>query len=109
LPIALTFFRDPFNRPTPASLFTPRSTAAVQGSGWGWLGLDADTGRLQITTCANQDTVAERGLVPLLGVDVWEHAVWLDYKSDRATYIKNLWTITNWAEVSRRFDAALKK
>eukprot|EP00161_Ancyromonas_sigmoides_P008652 TRINITY_DN2160_c0_g1_i5.p2 TRINITY_DN2160_c0_g1~~TRINITY_DN2160_c0_g1_i5.p2 ORF type:complete len:228 (-),score=109.67 TRINITY_DN2160_c0_g1_i5:78-761(-) len=107
-PLALAIDRDFGGLDNFKSIFAAR-TAAVQGSGWGWLGLDADTGRLQITTCANQDTVAERGLVPLLGVDVWEHAVWLDYKSDRATYIKNLWTITNWAEVSRRFDAALKK
>jgi Fe-Mn family superoxide dismutase len=62
------------------SVFSATS-AAVQGSGWGWLGYDKTTKALKITTTANQDPLeATTGLVPLLGVDVWEHAYYLDYK-----------------------------
>eukprot|EP00977_Amphora_coffeiformis_P023940 scaffold14763_cov137-Amphora_coffeaeformis.AAC.2 len=54
-------------------------TVAVQGSGWGWLGYNAATKRLEIATCANQDPLqATTGLVPLLGIDVWEHAYYVD-------------------------------
>eukprot|EP00455_Lapot_gusevi_P012400 TRINITY_DN1585_c0_g1_i1.p1 TRINITY_DN1585_c0_g1~~TRINITY_DN1585_c0_g1_i1.p1 ORF type:complete len:221 (+),score=81.30 TRINITY_DN1585_c0_g1_i1:79-741(+) len=81
-------------------------TAAVQGSGWGWLGLNKDTGRLQIATCANQDPLSTAGLVPLLGVDVWEHAYYLQYKNARPDYLKEIWKVINWNEVARRFAAA---
>jgi superoxide dismutase, Fe-Mn family len=51
-------------------------TVAVQGSGWGWLGYNPSTTRLEVATCANQDPLqATSGLVPLVGIDVWEHAV----------------------------------
>lgn len=54
------------------------STVAIQGSGWGWLGYDKASGRLSIATCANQDPLeATTGLVPLFGIDVWEHAYYL--------------------------------
>ncbi len=57
------------------------STVAVQGSGWGWLGFDKSTGRLVVTTTANQDPLeATTGLIPLLGIDVWEHAYYLQVK-----------------------------
>ena len=57
------------------------STVAVQGSGWGWLGYNKDSKSLEIATCANQDPLeATTGLVPLFGIDVWEHAYYLDYK-----------------------------
>jgi Fe-Mn family superoxide dismutase len=50
-------------------------SVAVQGSGWGWLGYNKATGRVEVATCANQDPLeATTGLVPLLGIDVWEHA-----------------------------------
>lgn len=50
-------------------------TAAVQGSGWGWLGYNAQSKRLEIATTANQDPLVTKGLVPLLGIDVWEHGM----------------------------------
>jgi Fe-Mn family superoxide dismutase len=54
------------------------STVAVQGSGWGWLGYNKTAKRLEITTCGNQDPLeATTGLVPLFGIDVWEHAYYL--------------------------------
>ncbi|KNC53479.1 superoxide dismutase [Thecamonas trahens ATCC 50062] len=83
------------------------TTAAVQGSGWGWLGYNKETKQLQIAQCANQDPLeATTGLVPLLAVDVWEHAYYLSYKNDRAAYLKNIWKIIDWHNVSERFALA---
>jgi hypothetical protein len=57
------------------------SGAGVQGSGWVWLGLIKDSKLLKVETTANQDPLAAKGLVPLLGIDVWEHAYYLQYKN----------------------------
>uniref|UniRef100_UPI001939B443 superoxide dismutase [Mn], mitochondrial-like n=1 Tax=Styela clava TaxID=7725 RepID=UPI001939B443 len=85
------------------------STVAVQGSGWGWLGYNRECGRLEITTCANQDPLlATTGLIPLLGIDVWEHAYYLQYKNVRPDYVKAIFDIINWSNVSDRFETASK-
>jgi Fe-Mn family superoxide dismutase len=83
-------------------------TAAVQGSGWGWLGYNKATKGLEIATCANQDPVAAKGLIPLLGVDVWEHAYYLQYKNVRPDYLKAIWRVVNWDNVAQRYAAAKK-
>jgi len=80
-------------------------SVAVQGSGWGWLGLNKATGKLEIATCANQDPLTT--LVPLLGVDVWEHAYYLQYKNVRPDYLKAFWEVANWSNVAERYAAAL--
>lgn len=85
------------------------ATAAVQGSGWGWLGYDVGTGGLAIATVANQDPLAKASggkLVPLLGVDVWEHAYYLQYKNARPDYLKAIWRVVNWANVEERYAQA---
>jgi Fe-Mn family superoxide dismutase len=83
------------------------STAAVQGSGWGWLGYSKDLGKLVVATTSNQDPLeATTGLVPLLGVDVWEHAYYLQYKNVRPDYLKEIWKIVNWKNVDMRFKNA---
>ena len=82
-------------------------TVAIQGSGWGWLGLNKARGSLTIATCGNQDPLSTQGLVPLLGIDVWEHAYYLQYKNVRADYVKNIWNIVNWKNVEQRFKSAL--
>ncbi|KAJ8979863.1 hypothetical protein NQ317_016047 [Molorchus minor] len=82
-------------------------TIAVQGSGWGWLGYDKNTGSIKIATCANQDPLeATAGLIPLLGIDVWEHAYYLQYKNVRADYVNAVFDIINWKDVSERFKKA---
>mmetsp|Transcript_7675 Transcript_7675/g.8441 ORF Transcript_7675/g.8441 Transcript_7675/m.8441 type:complete len:232 (-) Transcript_7675:187-882(-) len=82
-------------------------TAAVQGSGWGWLGYDKTANKLAIATCANQDPLEPTtGLVPLLGFDVWEHAYYLQYKNVRPDYVKELWKIVNWKNVEERLHNA---
>jgi len=83
-------------------------TAAIQGSGWGWLGFNKDNNRIQIVTLPNQDPLSSIGLIPLLGVDVWEHAYYLDYKNVRPDYLKAIWKVVNWKNVSERFEAAKK-
>lgn len=83
-------------------------TIGIQGSGWGWLGYDSKADRLKIVTLANQDPVATLGLFPLLGIDVWEHAYYLQYKNDRAAYVKAMWQIVNWRNVEERFATAKK-
>lgn len=83
-----------------------QSAIAIQGSGWAWLGYRKETKRLEIATCANQDPVSLQGLIPLLGIDVWEHAYYLQYKSARAEYVKKIWDIVNWQNVASRFAKA---
>ena len=82
------------------------ATTAIQGSGWGWLGYSKGQKRLEIATCANQDPLSTQGLVPVMGIDVWEHAYYLQYKNVRADYVKAFWNIANWANAAERFDAA---
>ncbi len=79
---------------------------AVQGSGWGWLGYDKAHQRLVLSTCDNQDPLIAKGLVPLLGIDVWEHSYYLQYKNVRADYVKAIWNVVNWKNVSERFEKA---
>ncbi|XP_036982039.2 superoxide dismutase [Mn], mitochondrial [Artibeus jamaicensis] len=84
-------------------------SAGVQGSGWGWLGFNKERGRLQIAACPNQDPLqGTTGLVPLLGIDVWEHAYYLQYKNVRPDYLKAIWNVINWQNVTERYVACRK-
>ncbi|MDA1330372.1 MAG: superoxide dismutase [Chloroflexi bacterium] len=80
------------------------SKAAVGqfGSGWGWLCKDA-SGGLKVVASANQDNPLSDGLSPLMGVDVWEHAYYLNYQNRRGDYVAAWWNVVNWEEVARRF------
>jgi len=71
------------------------------GSGWAWLVKDADT--LAIISTPNQDSPIMEGKIPLLGLDVWEHAYYLTYHNRRADYIEAWWNIVNWGIVSKRY------
>ena len=74
------------------------------GSGWAWL---VHTGSgIEVTSTPNQDSPVSAGQVPLLGVDVWEHAYYLKYQNKRPDYLDAFWNVVNWDEVSSRFDAA---
>nr|QBY35578.1 manganese superoxide dismutase 2 [Dunaliella salina] len=85
------------------------AAAGVQGSGWGWLAYNKATGGLDIVTTQNQDPCSTTGTIPLLGVDVWEHAYYLDYKNVRPDYLKAIWSVVNWRDVASRFEAAKKQ
>lgn len=85
------------------------ATVGVQGSGWGWLGYNKTAKRLEITTCANQDPLeATKGLVPLFGIDVWEHAYYLQYKNVRPDYVNAIYKVANWEDVAKRLEKASK-
>lgn len=81
----------------------------VQGSGWAWLGYNKTPNRLEITTCENQDPLSTKGLIPLLGIDVWEHSYYLQYKNVRADYVKAIWKVVNWKNVEERYQKAAAK
>ena len=74
------------------------------GSGYAWLSAKPD-GELVLHSTANQDSPLQEGLIPLLVVDVWEHAYYLKYQNRRAEYLGNFWTIVNWNEVEKRYNA----
>ena len=74
------------------------------GSGWAWLVWNGSG--LEVTSTANQDSPILEGKVPLLGVDVWEHAYYLKYQNRRPDYLDAFWNVVNWAEVARRYEAA---
>jgi len=73
------------------------------GSGWAWL--VARAGKLEVLSTANQDSPLMDGLVPILGLDVWEHAYYLKYQNRRADYVAAFWNIVNWDFVAERFRA----
>jgi len=82
------------------------STAGSQfGSGWGWLVVDGD-GNLHVYSTPNQDSPYMKGHIPILGVDVWEHAYYLHYQNKRGDYLSNWWNVVNWDQVAENYAAA---
>jgi len=85
-----------------------KAAATRFGSGWAWL-VVADGG-LKVTSTPNQDNpamdIAEVKGTPILGLDVWEHAYYLNYQNKRPAYISAFWNVVNWDEVGKRYDAA---
>ena len=83
-----------------------QATAGGQfGSGWGWLAVDGD-GALSVFSTANQDSPHMQGLTPILGVDVWEHAYYLNYQNRRPDYLAAFWNVVNWDVVAARYADA---
>lgn len=74
----------------------------IRGSGWGWLVYSGDSGDLEIITSKDQDIVP-KGYKPLLGIDMWEHAYYLQYLNNKAGYVSSVWEIVNWEVVEGRF------
>jgi Fe-Mn family superoxide dismutase len=75
------------------------------GSGWAFLAVDK-AGKLKVYSLPNQDSPIMEGETPILGLDVWEHAYYLNYQNKRPDYIAAFWNVVNWAEVGKRYDAA---
>jgi Fe-Mn family superoxide dismutase len=81
----------------------------VFGSGWAWL--VADGKQLEITTTPNQDcpiSKPQKNEIPIVGIDVWEHAYYLKYQNRRAEYVKAFWNVINWDYAAERYASALK-
>ncbi|MEG7362004.1 superoxide dismutase [Pseudomonas citronellolis] len=78
------------------------------GSGWAWLCVDSQ-GRLKVESSANQDSPLMQDLIPILGLDVWEHAYYLQYQNRRPEYIAAFYEVVDWPEVARRYRLALEQ
>ena len=74
------------------------------GSGWGWVVVE--NGELKVVNTPNQDSPLTDGQTPILGVDVWEHAYYLNYQNKRPAYVDAFWEVVNWDEVARRYEEA---
>lgn len=79
-------------------------TAAIQGSGWGWLVYNPKSRKVEYKAMSNQTSPRTEGLVPLLGLDVWEHAYYLKYQNKRPDYVAAWWNVVNWEEVDKRLS-----
>ncbi|MCA9097459.1 MAG: superoxide dismutase [Planctomycetaceae bacterium] len=91
--------------------FKEKLTAAATtrfGSGWGWLSYDPKASKLIIESTANQDSPISEGRVPLLGIDVWEHAYYLLYQNRRPDYIGAFFNVINWGKVAELYAQAKK-
>ena len=75
------------------------------GSGWAWLAVDGD-GTLQVYSTANQDSPFMQGHTPILGLDVWEHAYYLNYQNRRPDYVAAFWNVVNWNQVAANLAVA---
>lgn len=83
-----------------------KAAATRFGSGWAWLVVNSN-GELEITSTANQDSPLSEGKTPILGLDVWEHAYYLNYQNRRPDYISAFWNIINWDQVAENYKNAL--
>lgn len=81
------------------------SGATRFGSGWAWLVVNK-SGELEVISTANQDSPIMDGHKPIFGVDVWEHAYYLNYQNRRPDYLKAIWNVVNWNEVAKNYAAA---
>jgi len=80
------------------------TTASIQGSGWGWIGYDPSTKKLAIATTPNQDPLLT--LTPIIGVDIWEHAFYLQYLNVKVDYLNAIWNVINFEEAEKRLVEA---
>lgn len=79
--------------------------AQVEGSGWGILAYQSATGQLHVFQVENQQKLCPAGMIPVLGLDAWEHAYYLSYQNQRKKYIKNWWNVVAWSEVEKNIRA----
>ena len=85
-----------------------KSAATRFGSGWAWLVVTSNK-EVDVMSTPNQNNPISEGLIPILGLDVWEHAYYLKYQNKRPEYISNFWNVVNWSEVERLYQEAISK
>lgn len=89
-------------------LYLAKTSKDVDGNGWGILGYQPYTDKLTILQCENHEKLTQWGVIPLLVIDVWEHAYYLKFKNKRNDFVDNLFSIVNWDNAAQRLDTALK-
>ncbi len=86
-----------------------KAAATRFGSGWAWLSYDKKAGKLIVESTANQDTPLSEGRTPIIGLDVWEHAYYLNYQNRRPDYVTAFWNVVCWKKADERYAAATGK
>ncbi len=89
-------------------MYISKTSKDLDGNGWGILGYQPYTDKLTVLQCENHEKLTQWGVVPLLVLDVWEHAYYLKYRNKRADFVDGLLKIINWDNVSQRLDVASK-
>ncbi|KAL4934331.1 superoxide dismutase [Aspergillus undulatus] len=82
---------------------------AIQGSGWGWLVSDVSGGKGKLEIVATKDQDPVTGAVPIFGIDMWEHAYYLQYLNNKAGYVEQIWRVVNWEVAERRFKEGVRE
>ena len=90
------------------NMYLAKTAKDVDGNGWGILGYQPYSGKLVVMQCENHEKLTQWGVVPLLVVDVWEHAYYLKYKNKRADFVDTMFQIINWDNVADRLNTALR-
>jgi len=89
-------------------MYLAKTSKDVDGNGWGILGYQPYTDKLTILQCENHEKLTQWGVIPLLVIDVWEHAYYLKFRNKRTDFVDNLFSIINWDNASERLENALK-
>ena len=101
-----TAIDDTFGGFTPFQQQMTEAAATIQGSGWALASWEPVAGRVMVQQVHDHQGEHGQGTVPLLAIDAWEHAYYLQYENQKADYLKAIWNIISWADVDRRFEAA---
>lgn len=89
-------------------MYLAKTSKDIDGNGWGILGFQPYSNKLTVLQCENHEKLTQWGVIPLLVLDVWEHAYYLKYKNKRADFVDTMFQIINWDNVSERLNTATK-